>query len=86
MSDYEVLESCDTVSVECLLNLINSFMFQPRKLGVIDSLADCRIQNSVHGNEDCRLVILVDFLQSFVKFETCFLLGVHILRINKVQH
>ena len=32
MSDYEVLESCNTIGVECLLNLINSFMFQPRKL------------------------------------------------------
>ena len=68
MSDYEVLESCNASGVECLLNLINSFVFQPRKLGVIDSLDDCRIKNSVHGNEDCRLVILVDFLQSFVKF------------------
>ena len=52
----------------------------------MNSLADCGIQDSVHRNEYCRLVILMDFRQRFVKFETCFFLGLHILRINKVQN
>ena len=32
MSDYEVLESCDTVCFECVLNPINNSMFRARKL------------------------------------------------------
>ena len=52
----------------------------------MNSLADCGIQDSVHRNEYCRLVILMDFGQSLVKFETCFLLNIHILRIDYVQH
>ena len=52
----------------------------------MNSLADCGIQDSVHGNEYCGLVIMMDLRHGFVKFETRFFLVFHILRINEVQH
>ena len=51
VSDNEILEACDTVCFECLLNFINGLLFEPRKLGVMDNLGYGWIQKFMHANE-----------------------------------